>query len=331
MPYLSFPKTDKARSEALEYLVGKCYGEDGNPTPQALAIFSTRILDGLKPTTLSFKTEVGQRGSALVEQSLLTQDKVAALDVARMYVSHFIRVFNLGVAREVYPASARAFYGLDISQEDLPPLVAEADVIHWGDNIETGDAARIAAGGAPMSNPTAAEVKTKISLLKELRIQQSEKKENYDKEQEDVETMRPTVDELIRDAWDEVQFHFRKSTDPSRRRKCAEWGVVYVSRPGEEVESYSGPVNPDTKLKVAEGSFAGKAAYLSNPGEVDLKFWLAASENDPMPPTALTVVSGDVIESLPMSELGNETLPLLMCYNASADKLGYYVIEIRKA
>ena len=43
--------------------------------------------------------------------------------------------------------------------------------------------------------------------------------------------MFDTVKKLVTDIWDEVEFFYRNEPDePSKRRKCREWGVVYVSR-----------------------------------------------------------------------------------------------------
>ena len=42
--------------------------------------------------------------------------------------------------------------------------------------------------------------------------------------------MFETAKQLVVDMWDEVEFYFRHEPDEaSKRRKCREWGVVYVS------------------------------------------------------------------------------------------------------
>ncbi|MBV9656797.1 MAG: hypothetical protein JO295_01680 [Verrucomicrobia bacterium] len=44
--------------------------------------------------------------------------------------------------------------------------------------------------------------------------------------------LRPDMDRLILDIWDEVEFAFRKAGSPaSIRRKSREYGVVYDTRP----------------------------------------------------------------------------------------------------
>uniref|UniRef100_UPI003569B6B0 hypothetical protein n=1 Tax=Draconibacterium sp. TaxID=1965318 RepID=UPI003569B6B0 len=69
-----------------------------------------------------------------------------------------------------------------------------------------------------------------------LRNAQSAEKQAFDAENKDVLDMLPEIDELIRDIYDEVEFYYRKETPPNRRKLAREWGVSYVSRPGEEPE-----------------------------------------------------------------------------------------------
>jgi hypothetical protein len=36
------------------------------------------------------------------------------------------------------------------------------------------------------------------------------------------------------------QFTYRKEPGPSKRRRCREWGLVYITRPGEEPDPVEG-------------------------------------------------------------------------------------------
>jgi hypothetical protein len=168
---------------------------------------------------------------ALQDQINATIIEQLALANCRIYDSHYFQVFNLGVARGIYPASARTFYGIDASDDKVPILTKENDVKHWAQAIVTGDAARVAAGGAAMTNPTAAEVGLKLADYTTKHNTQSEKKDAYDNAQQVVGGMFGTVKQLVVDMWDEVEFYFRHEPDEaSKRRKCREWGVVYVSK-----------------------------------------------------------------------------------------------------
>lgn len=176
-----------------------------------------------------FSQRIAARSAALQAQGECTTLKNAGQDKTRTYVSHFIQSFNNGIIRGMFPASHRAFYGLDLNESSVPPLGSEADVLYWGDKIITGDAARLAAGGAPMAMPTTEEVSDVYNAFKTLVTEHSNLKDAYDTAQEAVADMRLDVDNLILRVWDEVETSLDDETPSSRRRKAREWGVVYQS------------------------------------------------------------------------------------------------------
>lgn len=236
MPRIYRPQSNFERLEALEAAKTKA-----DATPAADLAFSADTLTRLNSFLPVFRTEVQQVGSALSAQTAATVIANAAKANTRMHISHFFQVFNLGVQRGVYTAQERAYFNLDVNSADLPRLVTEQEIATWGQRVATGDAARIAAGGAAMSNPTAADVATAYTAYIAAQSDQSTKKDAYDHEQEDVNALDHDADELIADIWDEVEFTFRKESAPSKRRKAREYGVRYIPSPGEapSPEDYS--------------------------------------------------------------------------------------------
>lgn len=153
-------------------------------------------------------------------------------------MSHFIQVFNLGVARGTFARSDRAFYGLDVSRSDVPPISTYSNFTLWARKLIDGEAARIAAAPAgtpavPMALPSAGEVAAALALVENTGGRQSTAKDAVVKESADVETGRPAVDALILDMWDTIEFKLRSLDGPTRRRRAREWGIVYLARPGE--------------------------------------------------------------------------------------------------
>lgn len=231
MPKLARPNSDAQRLQALGAAKTKyeaVVAAGGTP------LFSATVKTNVDATLTSFLTEVNERGAALSAQTSITAAANPARHDLRMYVAHFIRVFNMGVERGVYAASDRAYYGLAVSSNSLPYLNSDSDLQLWATNIKNGETARVAAGGTAMSNPTAAEVDAQHLALQMQLSSLTTAKDAYDTEQEDVENMRPAVDELIDDVWDEVLFALRKEDAPSLRRKAREYGVVYSISKGEE-------------------------------------------------------------------------------------------------
>lgn len=243
MPFRRLPATDSSRSDALRAVYTKSISAPVEELP-----FSTIYLDKIKIFYPKFKKEIEERGTALSVQSEATLISNAAQEKCRMYVSHYIQVFNFGVARNKFKASERAFFQLSVNQETVPDLKSADSLTAVAENIIKGDVNRIAAGGAEMSNPSTAEVEAVYNDYAAKSADQSAKKGVYEKEQKDVDNIRAEADELIADIWDEIEFKYRKDEPSAMRRKAREYGVVYVSRPGEPVEESAQPA-PEVPAK----------------------------------------------------------------------------------
>ena len=228
MPTIQRPQTDAQLLEALEALKLKA-----DVTAPADLAFSAANLALLLTFLPNFRLQMQERGAALGQQSAATTVVESAMNVLRKYVLHFFQVFNLGVDREIYSKSERPYFQLDVNQDTVPRLRSEQEIALWSERIVTGDPLRVTAGGAAMSNPTAAEVGAKRTLFITAKGDQTTKKDTYDHEQEDVENLRGDAAELIHDCWDEVEFTFRKDSPSSKRRKCREYGIPYRPNPGE--------------------------------------------------------------------------------------------------
>ena len=239
MPYRSLPNTDDKRLVALTTAKSK-----SEATPAADRAISAATHTSLVTFQPNFAQQMQERGVALSEQSDATATHTNALQTLRLLVSHFIQVFNLGIARGRYLVSERAHFQLDVNEETVPSLDAEADVFLWADRLVTGDVTRLANGGEPMENPTAAEIAAARTVAQGTANAQSAKKDAYDDEQQDVAGLRAEADTLIKDIWDEVEFTFRREEPPSLRRKAREWGVFYALRPGEPPEEEPAPPTP---------------------------------------------------------------------------------------
>ena len=259
MPVLDRPNSDLQRLRTLRAAKAKALVTD----PADLA-FSAATLAELDVQLPLFETEMAERGTALAAQATASEAADPARAAMSQWASHFIQVFNLAVERGEYPASARAFYQLPVDGSKLPPLRTDAERIQWGKNIATGEANRVAAGGAAMANPSAAQVATRYTALTTALGALSPAKDAYDKELEDVAAMRPAIDDLIADIWDEVLFTYRKDDAPSQRRKAREYGITYRTSPGEQPspseyslqgtanDVFTGAALPDVEVLIVE-------------------------------------------------------------------------------
>lgn len=186
-------------------------------------------LERLTASEGEYNDKMGATSIAVANFSTHTPIKTSLLDLLRLFVSHFIQVFNLGVARNKYPAGHRAFYDLETTSAAVPNIAADDEALSWATRLVEGDANRITAGGLPMGNPEIAEVTLARTNAMEAFTAQSTLKDAMDAAQEAVEDMNEDVDSLIKRVWDEVEAFYSEESAESKRANAREWGVVYVT------------------------------------------------------------------------------------------------------
>lgn len=236
MPFRFLPNTQSTRLAALDVAFEKSEGVPADQRPYPAEVHA-RLVD----LRTRFRQEVGEASAALRQQTNLTSRADVQFLALQTLVSHFIQVFNFRVARGRQVPADRAFYGLDVTSESVPLVTTQAAVQQWAQQLLDGEAKRVAiAGQLPMTDPSAAELQAALDAYRTTGREQSDAKDAYDAEQNDVSALVPAVDELIVDLWDEIEHTFRKLDAPSLRRKAREWGVVYVTRPGEKPDEEEG-------------------------------------------------------------------------------------------
>jgi hypothetical protein len=237
VPFRQLPATDSTRSKALSAALKKSAA-----SASADRLISSTTAASLTTFNTQWDKEITDRADALGTQTSST----AALDAAgiklRMATSHFIQVFQLGVARGIFSPSGRASYELSVNEETVPNLAAEADLLLWADRIIMGEPRRVANFSEPeMAMPAATDVSAARAAYETELTRQSAAKDALEGEQSDVNDLRPAADQLIKDIWDEVEFGLRQLDAPTLRRRAREWGVFYALRPGEPEE----PASPE--------------------------------------------------------------------------------------
>jgi len=158
-----------------------------------------------------------------------TPIKVAAENNCRLFTSHFIQVFNLGIVRGRYTVGQRTFFFIPIDSDAVPPIENEPQLLSVSANLLSGDPLRVAAGGAPLENPTIAEVQAARDAYQTAFNNQTTFKDALDVKQEDLEAIEEEADKVIKKVWDELETFYNEEADESRRENCREWGVVYSS------------------------------------------------------------------------------------------------------
>lgn len=230
MPYRRLPNTDQARIRAMEKLLEKV----GMISVSEMAV-SLNTISKIRGLLNRFRRLSEYYKACFDNQSKASRKHQENTKLARLYISHFIQVLNLAALRmEIKPAQ-KNYYGLQPNVHNVPDLISETALMEWGEKIIVGEMKRTSEGGIPIYNPTIAKVKVRYDIFVESNERQKNLQRLTAESLEDVTLMRPQVDELILDAWNQIEDYYKDMPDVDKRLDlCREYGIVYYYRAGEK-------------------------------------------------------------------------------------------------
>lgn len=228
MPYRRLPKTDQARIRALRAAV-----ESSTQNGVYTNVLSHNTYYRAKDFLERFSREVAVYRRCVGEQSSKKGNKEydAALKKARMYVSHFIQVLSMSIMRGEIARNKRAYYGLPEDEDTVPNLFSESSVLEWGVKVIEGERRRQGEGGVPIYNPTMGRVSVVFEIFRGMYEKQQTLQQRTNDALRNISDMRFEADEIIFDAWSEIEKTFSAFHGEERLKKCAEYGVIYYDRP----------------------------------------------------------------------------------------------------
>lgn len=228
MPYRRLPNTDSARIRALKAAYSK-----GKTLPPLQLAYSQSTYAKVELFINSFEKAMAHYKSAYRSQVERRREYEQSIKKARIYLSHFIQVLNMAIARGEFPPSLREVYGLEQDERRMPSLGTELELIEWGKKIIDGETSRLQRGQPPITNPTIAVVKVRYHQFVEAYNNQKVLQQNTQRQLNELNSLRGRADEIILSIWNEVEAKFADRPDEERRRMAAEYGVVYVYRKNE--------------------------------------------------------------------------------------------------
>lgn len=233
MPYRRLPNTDQARIRALKTAIEKA---DGYDNPYGLP-FSFRTVGMARNFLPRFEAAHIFYMECFNRQAKAGRIHQANVKMARLYLSHFIQVFNLAVIRSEIRVAHKAYYGLDACPS-LPDLSSEQALLEWGRKIIAGENRRTSQGGIPIYNPTIAKVKVHYDIFAESYEKQRGLQTATARSQAAVASMRREADALILDLWNQVEEKFSQVEPVDKRLElCRAYGLVYYYRTSEKIKS----------------------------------------------------------------------------------------------
>lgn len=229
MPYRKLPKTDAARLKALKTLL------DNNDVYTVRNRFiDWKSLNKAQPAYDKLYTACEQYKICQNAQ-VRNAAKIAKYQHnAAMYVSHFLQVLYLAVERGEVKKQYLLLYGLDTDVTALPNLKTTENILKWGKKVVDGEKARLKKGGRPIYNPSISMVATHYDIFKDVFCSQKRLQERTAKALNDMQNVRPEVDEVLLELWDQIEKHFETESPEVRFAECRKFGIIYYYRRHEE-------------------------------------------------------------------------------------------------
>jgi len=230
MPYRRLPNTDQARLRALRTAIQQSDKENYGDQ-----IVSYKTIHEAKTYLGGFEKQLTQYQQMLESQVSANRKYQQIVHNARLYISHFIQVFNLSVIRGDIKKEHKLFYNLDQHVHTVPDLSTEAALLSWGKCIIDGENERLGNGGLPIYNPTIAKVKVHYEVFKEYKSNQKLYQSTTNRNWEELVNLREKGDLIILDIWNQVETNYKDEKPFSRLKKCQAYGLVYYYRKAEKV------------------------------------------------------------------------------------------------
>lgn len=169
---------------------------------------------------------------------------------ATIYISHFLQVLMMSVERGEIKKGNLKLYGLAEGTKALPKMRSVRSLVERGEKTIAGEKTRIKQGGRPIYNPTIGMVGTHLDIFKEAHAQQKRLQERTNRALENLKTLRPEVDAVVLELWNQIEANFKNEPQETRFDECRKYGVVYYYRRGEAASPPT-PEQTDGKRETA--------------------------------------------------------------------------------
>lgn len=225
MPYRRLPKTDAARLKVLKTVL-----ENNDIYTVRNRVVDWSVLNRCRPAYDRLLTAMEQYKLRMTAQKR-SGSKIETLQRnAMMYVSHFLQVLLLAVERGEIKRSLLSLYGLSTDAQSLPQLKSSETLISVGEKVVEGEKLRQKKGGLPIYNPTIGKVATHLDIFRDAYLDYKRKKEITEKALANIQVLRPEIDEIILELWNQIEAYYAELPPETRFDACRKLGVIYYYR-----------------------------------------------------------------------------------------------------
>lgn len=229
MPYRRLPNTDQARLRALRTAIQ--FSEKQKYSEQ---VVNYKTILEARNFLNTFEKQLIQYQQTLDNQVTANKRYQQIVHNARLYISHFIQVFNLSVIRGDIKKEHKLFYHLEPNNHTVPDLTTEASLLQWGKAIIDGENERVRNGGLPIYNPAIAKVQVHFEVFKEYKATQKMYQNSTNRTWEELVKLREKGDAIILEIWNQVEEKFKDEKPFTRLKKCRDFGLIFYYRKGEK-------------------------------------------------------------------------------------------------
>jgi len=219
------PNSNISRKKAMNALVKKNNSVVAPLTSALTAATITRLNIDNTNFNAAYAAVTAAKAARIKARDAAVTSRVSLHD----YIGVYFKTMNSNIVLDTMPNTARSYYGLSISNKKLPLVDTDERLLFWSNEILTGDAARVLAGGVAMANPTIAEF-TAIFVATDIVLETlSTAKTALSTAQTALNGLRTEADSLILQGWNEVETTFSGLEASAKRTAAREWGVKYIS------------------------------------------------------------------------------------------------------
>lgn len=228
MPIRHLPRTVMQRQAAMHFIKNRLDAAPGQPDP-----FHPNAVARLMALCPQYDGLVQARSNAKANHST----KVREVKVLRMraviWLSHgFASVINATV-RGIFPKGVLILYGLPAKAKGGPRMKSMVEIMNASEALVKGEAARVAAGGQPITFPSEAEIMVHAYAFIDAYKELSTLKSALIDANRALRSANAEANRLILRLWNEVETDAYTSDLPKMRARARLWGVVYGHSPKE--------------------------------------------------------------------------------------------------
>ena len=226
MPYRRLPNTDIARINALEVVV-----EIKHTGFRDIAL-SQDLLTAAERQLIVLRNSHDLHRQAVKMWQENNQKYREIIKNLTAYIIDFVKAYNAAIERGEINPDSRVYYRM--TDASLPVFNSEEDILDWGRRLSDGEQKRILAGGAPVTNPTIANLNVYYDKFTDLNFNQKTKLGYIQHTKTKLAQERENADTLIKELWNSIEATFAHLPEDERLDKCREYCVVYYMRSNEK-------------------------------------------------------------------------------------------------